>query len=181
MDSDLLTTLAKHPVSLDSSHKTGSEQADELSQRIRGVKLTCGNAGKLTRLTALYKPSEFSVFGGSTEWLLPGLASKSCGAVTGLANTHPRSCVELFKQFQAGRLTEAVQLQGSISCAEWAMGKTGMAGTKYAVEFVRRCGKTLPRRPLLESDEATKSWIEKTISPLNIVEKSLKSRLNGHS
>lgn len=162
MDSDLLAALAKHP-------------------RIRGVKLTCGNAGKLTRLTALYEPSEFSVFGGSTDWLLPGLASKSCGAVTGLANTHPLSCVELFKQFRAGRLTEAVQLQGDISRAEWAMGKSGMAGTKYAVECVRKCGRTLPRRPLLESDEATKSWIKKTISPLNIVEMSLQSQVNGYS
>lgn len=161
MDSDLLGMLAKHP-------------------NIRGIKLTCGNVGKLTRLTAIYNAAEFSVFGGSTEWLLPGLASKSCGAVSGLANTHPRACVELFSLFEAGKLDEAVHLQGEISKAEWAMGKTGISGTKYAVEWVRQFdSKVVPRRPLMECDDETKAWIEKTIGPLNAVEKMLTLRANG--
>lgn len=130
----------------------------------------------MTRLTSIYSPSEFSVFGGSTDWLVPGLIAYSCGAVTGLANTHPRSCVELFNRFNEGRYVEAATLQGKLSCAEWAMGRTGMSGTKYAVECVGNIGaKVLPRRPLVECDRSTKDWIHETMRPLTEIEHQLEA------
>jgi dihydrodipicolinate synthase/N-acetylneuraminate lyase len=102
------------------------------------------------------------------------LIGKSCGAVTGLANTHPRSVVKLFNLYREGKLEEAQELQGLVSAAEWGMGNTGMAGTKYAVEWARGYEtKVLPREPLLESDEGTKKWIRETMGTLLEYEKKL--------
>jgi len=158
MDSDLLTKLGRHP-------------------NIVGVKLTCGHVGKLTRLTHESSPSEFSVFGGSTEWLVPGLIGKSCGAVTGLANTHPRACVKLFDLFKAGKVAEAIEFQGLVASAEWGMAKTGMSGTKYAVEvcngYAAAGRKVLPRRPLMECNKNTKDWITNQMGELLTIERSL--------
>ena len=87
--------------------------------------------------------------------------------------------MELLHRFEQGRFDEAADLQGKLSCAEWAMGRTGMAGTKYAVEHVRKCGsKVLPRRPLVESDEETKKWIVETMGPLTKFEIQLGSAQN---
>jgi dihydrodipicolinate synthase/N-acetylneuraminate lyase len=136
--------------------------------------LTCGNVGKLARLTNAFNPSKFAVFGGSSDWLIPGMIANSCGAVTGLANTHPRSCVKLFDLFQSGNFSEAQKLQGIISRAEWGMGKTGMNGTKYAVEWFRGYKeKVLPRAPLMECTEETKTWIRDIMKELTIYENKL--------
>jgi dihydrodipicolinate synthase/N-acetylneuraminate lyase len=125
----------------------------------------------------MFEPSEFAVFGGSSEWLVPGLIGGTQGAVTGLANTHPRSCVELFQLVREGKLREAVELQGLVSRTEWAMAKTGLAGTKYAVELQKRCGemgaKVLPRRPLQECSETEKLWIKETMADLTLYEQRL--------
>jgi 4-hydroxy-2-oxoglutarate aldolase len=88
--------------------------------------------------------------------------------------------VRLFDLFESGKLDEAAQLQGRVSNAEWGMGRTGMAGTKYAVEWAHGyTSKVLPRRPLLECSKETKSWIEETMGPLKVLEKELGTHLNG--
>ena len=65
-----------------------------------------------------------------------------------------------------------------VSRTEWAMAKTGMAGTKYAVELQKRCGgtdsKVLPRRPLQECSDAEKRWIKDTMAELTVYEERLK-------
>ncbi|KAL4861243.1 hypothetical protein BDV12DRAFT_71246 [Aspergillus spectabilis] len=155
LNSDLISVLAKHP-------------------NIVGVKLTCGNVGSLTRLTNTFDASQFAVFGGSSDWLVPGLIAGSCGAVTGLANTHPRSCVKLFDLFQNGDYQEARRLQGLISSAEWGMGNTGMNGTKYATEWFNGYKeKVLPRAPLVECSEEVKGWIRDVMKDLAVYENQL--------
>lgn len=133
--------------------------------------------GKATRLSSSFEPSEFAVFGGSSEWLVPGVMGGTQGAVTGLANTHPRSCVKLFQLVTDGNLSEAMELQGLISRAEWAMARTGMSGTKYAVELEKRSSgmesKVLPRRPLQECSANEKQWIKDTMAELTFYEKQL--------
>ncbi|KAJ6111106.1 hypothetical protein N7486_003341 [Penicillium sp. IBT 16267x] len=52
MNSDTLSELAQHP-------------------KIVAVKLTCGNAGKVTRLTQEFGHSQFGVYAGSSDWLIP--------------------------------------------------------------------------------------------------------------
>jgi 4-hydroxy-2-oxoglutarate aldolase len=110
------------------------------------------------------------------------MMANSCGAVTGLANTHPRSCVKLFDLFQSGNLSEAQRLQGMVSRAEWGMGKTGMNGTKYAVEWFRgHKGKVLPRAPLMECTEETKAWIRDVMKELTTYESKLAGGKAGAS
>ena len=64
LDSDQLAALASHP-------------------NIVATKLTCGNVGKLTRLTSKFEPAHFGVFGGSSDYLLPTLHAGGNGCVTG--------------------------------------------------------------------------------------------------
>jgi len=60
---------------------------------IAGVKLTCGGIAKVARVTAQYKPEDFCVLAGQSDWLLPALVTGGIGAITGLANLYPRVCL----------------------------------------------------------------------------------------
>lgn len=89
LESDVISEIAKHP-------------------NVCGVKLTCGNVGKLTRVAAavaapgfaksyprkaelLEGEDPFVVFGGFTDFLVPSIAARAHGAITGLANLAPVS------------------------------------------------------------------------------------------
>jgi 4-hydroxy-2-oxoglutarate aldolase len=69
---------------------------------ICGIKLTCANVGKLTRITARINDPEFgkayprkdssiefTVIDGIIDFLLPSVAVGSGGAISGLANIAP--------------------------------------------------------------------------------------------
>ncbi|GKU11945.1 dihydrodipicolinate synthase [Fusarium langsethiae] len=64
LDTDQLATLAAEP-------------------NIVAVKLTCGNIGKVARLTALFSHEQFGVYGGSSDYLVPTLYGGGNGCVTG--------------------------------------------------------------------------------------------------
>ncbi|KXJ94916.1 hypothetical protein Micbo1qcDRAFT_116888, partial [Microdochium bolleyi] len=116
---DVLSELATHP-------------------NIAGVKLTCANAGKVSCLTAQFSPSQFAVFSGQSDWLLPCLVAGGIGCVTGIGNVFPRAVTELYALWQAGRTDEARRLQGQVALAEYAC-KKGLSATKYgAGHFVGR-------------------------------------------
>ncbi|KAH7021477.1 NADP-dependent oxidoreductase domain-containing protein [Microdochium trichocladiopsis] len=123
---DVLSELAVHP-------------------NIAGVKLTCANAGKVSCLTARFRPSQFAVFSGQSDWLLPCLVAGGVGCVTGIGNVFPRAVAELYALWQAGRTAEARDLQGKVALAELAC-KKGLAATKCgAAHFIgRRLGLTAP-------------------------------------
>ncbi|QRW16767.1 dihydrodipicolinate synthetase family protein [Rhizoctonia solani] len=113
MSSELIAELATHP-------------------RIVGVKHTDHNLGKIARLASL-KPtfnSEFTVFGGASDYLLAALAVGAQGAITGMANVTPRACVKAMDLWRAGKHDEARELAGAISRGEWALGKGWVTGTK---------------------------------------------------
>lgn len=69
-----------------------SEMLDRLGQHknIVGVKLTCGGIAKVTRAVAAFKPSEFAVLAGQSDWLIPAMAAGSVGCITGVANLYPK-------------------------------------------------------------------------------------------
>lgn len=114
---DVLSQLAVHP-------------------NIVGVKLTCANAGKVSCLTAKFAPSQFAVFSGQSDWLLPCLIAGGVGCVTGIGNVFPRAVSKLYALWQAGQVDEARQLQGQVALAEQAC-KKGLAATKWgAAHFV---------------------------------------------
>ena len=69
---------------------------------LAGVKLTCGNVGKLTRICSSVSGGSFAtefprkneafpflVLGGYSDFLLPSAFSSAHGAITGLANIAP--------------------------------------------------------------------------------------------
>ena len=162
LDSDQLAALAAHP-------------------NIVATKLTCGNVGKLTRLTARFEPAHFSVYGGSSDFLLPALHAGAVGCVTGLGNVFPRSTSRIYDLFDAGRLDEARALQDTVAAAEWAC-KKSLACTKYgAWAHVGRPHLGLEdnskmfnmRKPYLELSEDLKRWTLDTLKVLEDVENTL--------
>lgn len=69
-----------------------SEMLDVLGQHknIVGVKLTCGGIAKVTRAAAAFKPAEFAVLAGQSDWLVPAMSAGSVGCITGVANLYPK-------------------------------------------------------------------------------------------
>ncbi|KDR81682.1 hypothetical protein GALMADRAFT_59768 [Galerina marginata CBS 339.88] len=151
LDSDLITELAKE------------------CPNICGVKLTCGNVGKLTRIadaiasptfTSLHprknQQAPFLVLGGYTDFLIPSAYANGHGAITGLANLFPNAIVHLFKLSDASKkepsiLSEAQRVQGIIARADFTIAKASIAGTKYLMERMYGYG-GIPRKPLPPTD-----------------------------
>lgn len=69
-----------------------SEMLEDLGrhQNIAAVKLTCGGIAKVSRIAAVFKPSQFCALAGQSDWLIPALAVGGTGCITGLANLFPR-------------------------------------------------------------------------------------------
>lgn len=69
-----------------------SEMLDILGRHknIVGVKLTCGGIGKVPRVAAAFKTSEFCALAGQSDWLIPALSAGGTGCITGVANLFPK-------------------------------------------------------------------------------------------
>ncbi|RDW57671.1 hypothetical protein BP5796_12472 [Coleophoma crateriformis] len=163
LDSDIIAELAEHP-------------------NIVGVKLTCGNVGKLTRLTADFNPKQFAVYGGSSDYLIPALIGGGSGCVTGIGNVYPKSVSKLYALYQEGKIAEAAKLQGLVAHAEKAC-KAGIAATKYGAAYfagpvagVNDKASFLPRKPYVPANETMQAWVVKTMAHLEKVEKELPDR-----
>ncbi|KAG8855918.1 hypothetical protein FRB91_001539 [Serendipita sp. 411] len=135
------------------------EMAMELPN-VCGVKLTCGNVGKLTRIAATVsvpsfaqeyprknKDAPFLVLGGFIDFLLPSLYANAHGAITGLANLFPYTIAALWAASNATLptssghpsnaaelLRQAQVLQGIVARADRTVAVTGIAGTKWMME-----------------------------------------------
>ncbi|TFK55120.1 dihydrodipicolinate synthetase [Heliocybe sulcata] len=158
LDSDLLTELAAE------------------CPNLCGVKLTCGNVGKLTRICATVSDPSFSslhprknaaapflVLGGFIDFLIPAAYANGHGAITGLANVAPYACTRLFQLAEKSKsdssvLPEAQRLQGIIARADYTIAKYSIAGTKYLLEKLYGYG-GVPRKPLLGMLEEKKEEI----------------------
>lgn len=176
LNSDVISTLAQHP-------------------NIVGVKLTCANAGKVTRLTEEYNHAQFSVFAGQSDWLLPCLVAKGAGCVTGIGNVFPKSVCKLFSLWEEARVEEATQLQGLVAQAEKAC-KEGIAATKYGAGYfagppagVLESASFWPRKPYKPLGEQKQKWVVNVMGVLAAYEKALpdahssgdlSNGLNGH-
>lgn len=139
-----------------------SEMLVELSahRNISGVKLTCGGIGKVPRVVENAR-DRFAVQSGQIDWMGPAMAVGAVGAITGMANLHPRvsyvsfhcfrfvlcvcvcvcgwltgamqSCVELYNLYLANKTQEATAFQLKIATCEWAFAKGGINGSKWVV------------------------------------------------
>ncbi|KAI9931037.1 hypothetical protein MW887_010692 [Aspergillus wentii] len=112
VNSEILVALSGHP-------------------NISGAKLTCGGIGKVPRVAAATK--DFGILSGQIDWMIPAMSVGAIGAITGMANLHPRACVELYDLFQAGKIQEASKFQLEVATAEFAFAKGGINGSKWVV------------------------------------------------
>lgn len=142
LDSDVLLRLASHP-------------------RIVGVKLTCGNTGKLARLVAeapavRHGRDDFFVGGGSADFILQGLVVGAHGTISGFANLAPRACVRMGELFEEGRVREARELQHEVARGDWLAIRYGFVGVKAAMPIFHGPGEAscaVPRLPFKRLDE----------------------------
>lgn len=166
MDTDLLQKLAVHP-------------------NIAGIKHTDHNLGKIARLSSLKETfgSSFAVLGGASDYLLSALVVGADGCITGMGNVAPRACVKAMELFKAGKTAEATKLAGEISRAEWALGKGGITGTKYATTYYNGLPEfsSLGRKPLPPCPATTKGWIENEVASLAAIERKLEVEAGDQS
>jgi len=130
LDSSIITELAAHP-------------------NIVGVKLSCGNIGKLHRITTSTNASEFAVFSGRSDVLTQGLISGSAGGIVALANIAPKVHARLFKLWTEGKLEEAMKIQAILGHGDWAVGRIGgISGVKAVIHREFEYGNGRVRGPL---------------------------------
>jgi len=130
LNSDIIGELAQHP-------------------NIVGTKLSCGNIGKLQRLTSTVAASKFATFPGVSEVFLQSLISGSAGLIGALPNVAPKAHVEVYRLYKAGKIEEAAKIQALLGHADWQLGKLGsIGGIKAVVTKHFGYGNTLVRGPL---------------------------------
>jgi dihydrodipicolinate synthase/N-acetylneuraminate lyase len=162
LSSDIIVRLAQHP-------------------NIVGVKLTCGNTGKLARVAAATRkmaknPSsptpEFLVLAGSADFTVQSLVAGGHGILAGLANISPRACVRTMELFGAGRLAEAQAMQEVVAQGDWTAIQGGVVGVKSGLQGWMGYGGDA-RSPLPRpSVEQARGWKE-GFRELVMLEKSL--------
>ncbi|GAB7354332.1 hypothetical protein MBLNU459_g4844t1 [Dothideomycetes sp. NU459] len=135
MDSDLLIKVSQHP-------------------RIVGTKFTCGDTGKLARVSAsmnaatpLSACSGYLTLGGLADFALQALVAGGSGYIAGGANIAPRTCVKVYELFREGKFKEAMKQQRILSEGDWHHTKAGIAATKAIVQKQHGYG-GIPREPL---------------------------------
>ncbi|KAM5355528.1 hypothetical protein ACJ41O_002174 [Fusarium nematophilum] len=128
LSSDTILALAEHP-------------------NIAGVKLTCGNTGKLGRVAAGTKDTGFRTFAGSVDFTIQALSVGGHGVIGGTANIAPRACVQVMQLWrEEGRRDEASGLQEIVSRGDWAAIQGGFIAVKAALERFYGYGGQ-PRKP----------------------------------
>lgn len=167
LSSDIICALAAHP-------------------NITGVKLTCGNTGKLNRIAATtrertknYNPAApaFLVLAGSADFTIQSLVAGSHGILAGLANITPKACVRTVELFSAhqngdGSLETAQAMQEVLSRGDWVVIRGGVVGTKAGLQGLLGYG-GFARHPLPKpSPQEAKQWAEE-LSEIWKLEESL--------
>ena len=162
LSSDVILKLARHP-------------------KIVGVKLTCGNTGKLNRVVAATRKltknhdprkPEFLVLAGSADFSVQSLVAGGHGILAGLGNLAPKACVKTIEAYGAGRLDEAAELQDIVSHGDWTAIQGGVVGVKAGLESFFGYG-GYARNPLPRpTAEQSKLWKE-GYKELMLLEESL--------
>jgi dihydrodipicolinate synthase/N-acetylneuraminate lyase len=124
LSSDIIIQLSTHP-------------------NIVGVKLTCGNTGKLNRIVAATKSAKpqssstappFLVLGGSADFTLQSLVGGGHGILAGLANIAPKACIEIMRLYKENRISEALKIQEIVARGDWTAIQGGIVSTKAGME-----------------------------------------------
>jgi len=120
LSSDIILQLAQHP-------------------NIVGVKLTCGNTGKLNRVAAATRKlskkrdqsnPEFLVLAGSADFSIQALVAGGHGILAGLANIAPKACIKTIELYNQGKVAEAQAMQDTVAEGDWTAIQGGVVGVK---------------------------------------------------
>ncbi|EGY20421.1 dihydrodipicolinate synthase [Verticillium dahliae VdLs.17] len=148
---------------------------------IVGVKLTCGNTGKLNRVANATRRlcknydderPEFLVLAGSADFSIQSLVAGGHGILAGLANIAPRACIRTIELFRAGKVAEAQKFQDVVSQGDWTAIQGGVVGVKAGLQAWMGYGGSA-RSPLPKpTAEQTKRW-QSGFKELVLLEKTL--------
>ncbi|KAG0649407.1 Dihydrodipicolinate synthase [Hyphodiscus hymeniophilus] len=152
LSSDTIITLSSHP-------------------NIVGVKLTCGNTGKLARIVAGASPS-FATFGGSADFTLQTLIVGGHGVIAGTANIAPKACASIMELYYQGKLDEAKRVQQIVARGDWVAIRGGFISVKTALEAFEGYGGG-PRSPCVAPGNAEATTQKKEFAELMAFERSL--------
>ncbi|KAL2856631.1 hypothetical protein BJY01DRAFT_203172 [Aspergillus pseudoustus] len=170
IDSDTIVEIVRASAAASGNRKSN----------VVGVKLTCAQVGKITRLTAAFGPDEFAVFGGQSDFLIGGLSVGSAGCIAAFANVVPKTIMRIYRLYKEGKVDEALALHRKAALAESPC-KSGIASTKFAAAIVSasRAGienaenKFKPRTPYEEAGEAAKTNVKKVMAEIIAIEDRL--------
>ncbi|KZT19135.1 aldolase [Neolentinus lepideus HHB14362 ss-1] len=157
LDSDIIGILAEHP-------------------NIVGTKLSCGDIGKLHRLTSSVSPEKFATFPGTSAVYLQGLLTGSAGLIGALPNIAPKAHYRVYELYKEGKLEEAMKLQGVLGHADAAVSKLGgISAIKVIISKEFGYGKPVARGPLqtLSADALQSGPHLDKVKELLAIEKSL--------
>lgn len=126
LNSDAITEISKH-------------------SNVVGVKLTCGNTGKLARVRA-NASAPFLTMGGSADFTLQMTVVGGHGIIGGLANIFSKLCMRLLLLAQSGKIAEAQNIQSILANADWVAIKGGFTAVKVGLQHFYGYGGQ-PRRP----------------------------------
>jgi dihydrodipicolinate synthase/N-acetylneuraminate lyase len=152
-----------------------SDQIIELSKHdnIVGVKLTCGNTGKLARVAAATASKGFATMGGSADFLLPTLVAGGHGVIAGLGNLSPKAHVQAMRLYEKGRVTEAQRIAAILARGDWVAIQGGFIAVKVGLErFYDHANP--PRLPCVMPEQAARVKIEAGFAEMMELESSLK-------
>lgn len=119
--------------------------------KIVGAKFTHCNVDEYTLVAQdpKIKSTNFRLFTGLGQVLLPALTVGFYGAIDGLSALFPKSLVQLFNLYQKGELQEAAKLQLLINRCEKLVGELNINGVKYALKEFYGFGTGITARPPL--------------------------------
>ncbi len=152
LSSDTILKLSEHP-------------------NIYGVKLTCGNTGKLSRIVSRAAPP-FVTFGGSCDFTLQTLVVGGHGVIAGTANIAPKACVKIMELYNAGKIDEARKIQEVVARGDWVSIKGGFIAVKVALEAFEGYGGA-PRQPCTLPAKAELAAQKEEFGELIALERSL--------
>lgn len=151
-----------------------SDQIIELSNHdnIVGVKLTCGNTGKLARVAAATASKGFATMGGSADFLLPTLIAGGHGVIAGLANLTPKAHVHAMRLYAKGSVTEAQRIAATLARGDWVAIQGGFIAVKVGLErFYDHTNP--PRLPCVMPEKLARVQIEAGLAEMMELESSL--------
>ncbi|GAB7353843.1 hypothetical protein MBLNU459_g4209t1 [Dothideomycetes sp. NU459] len=152
LDSDQIIALSKHA-------------------NIVGVKLTCGNTGKLARVAAA-APKDFLTTGGSADFLLQTLVAGGQGVIAGLGNLAPKACVKVMELYEQGKVEQAREMQAVVARGDWVAIKGGFVAVKCGLQAYGGYGGR-PRLPCVLPGEASQRQLTESFAEMMNLEKKL--------